>query len=89
MKVWAIKDYEIYEVEDASKSKLFYKTEEEAIKVALEMLNERISENVTYLEILQQMFAGQEELIKDYTIKRNNLLKKAKEDGITINYTIL
>ncbi|MFT8347347.1 hypothetical protein [Clostridium saccharoperbutylacetonicum] len=88
MKVWDIKDYRVYETERFG-SGPFFDTEEEAIKVAVEMLNERIEENIAYLERLQQMVDGQEWLIDDYTKKRNRLLKKAKEDGIDIGYPIL
>ncbi|NMF06876.1 hypothetical protein ACUH7Y_00855 [Clostridium beijerinckii] len=88
MKVWDIKDYRVYQTERFG-SGPFFETEEEAIKVALEMLNERITENIAYLERLQQMVEGQEWLIEDYTKKRNKLQKEAKEDGISIDDPIL
>lgn len=88
MKVWYIKDCEVYETEKFG-SNPFYNTEEEAIKVVLGMLNERIAENITYLEGLHEMVAKQEWLIDDYTKKRNKLIRKAKEDGIYIVDPIL
>lgn len=88
MKVWYIKDYGVYQTEKFG-SNPFYNTEEEAVKVVLGMLNERIAENITYLEGLQEMVAKQEWLIEDYTKKRNKLIKKAKEDGIAISGSIL
>lgn len=78
MKVWYIEDYQVYQTEKFG-SNPSYETEDEAIRVALEMLNERITENIKNLERLQQMVAGQEWLIKDYTTKRNKLLRKAKK----------
>lgn len=88
MKVWGIKDYRVYQTERFG-SNPFYDTEEEAVKIALGMLNERITENIAYLERLHQMVEGQEWLIDDYTKKRNRLIKQAKEDGIYINDPIL
>lgn len=88
MKVWHIKDYRVYQ-DVRSGSGPFHETEEEAIKVALEMVNESITENIAYLERLHQMVEGQEWLISDYTKKRNRLIKQAKEDGIAIDDPIL
>lgn len=88
MKVWYVKDYGVHQSEKFGNNP-FYETEEEAVKVVLRMLNERIEENITYLDGLQEMVAKQEWLIEDYSKKRNKLIGKAKEDGIDIGYPIL
>lgn len=92
MKAWKIKNFSIEEIDceelDIHKGNLFI-TKDEAIKTAINRVNQRITENINYLESIREDLNAQEDVIKYYVTKRNKLITEAKKDNIETDDAIL
>ena len=92
MKGWRIIKFCVEEIEyensDGNNGNT-YNTKEEAYTKAILSLNERVNENLDYLERLREQIAGQEEVLKYYLLKRNKLIQEVKSDNIEMDDFLL
>ena len=93
MKAYRIKNFMVVEEIDYKKSDSpngnIFESKKEAIKIAIDIVNERINDNLHYLERLQEEIKGQEEVVEYYVLKRNKLIAEAKADNIEIDDVII
>lgn len=87
MKAWQVKNFMVEEIDcvelNINNGNIF-DGKEEAIRNALDRINERVLKNLIYLERLHQELTDQEKVIEYYLQKRNILIAKAKAENIKI-----
>lgn len=80
MKAWKIKDFQVIEIEienkeDGANNRNVFWDKEEALIYAVNIVNERVSDNLTYLQRIYEQFKGQIDVVNYYIKKRENLIK--------------
>ena len=94
MKVWRVKKFLVEEINhqnsyvDVNTANPFA-TKEEAYKIAIKNVTERVDTNLDYRELLFREIEDQEGIILYYIKKRNKLIVEAKAQNIVVDEDIL
>lgn len=94
MKVWRVKKFLVEEINhqnsyvDVNTANTFA-TKEEAYKIAIKNVTERVDTNLDYRELLFREIEDQEGIILYYIKKRNKLIVEAKAQNIVVDEDIL
>lgn len=92
LKSWKVDNFSIKEIECEEldiHNRNTFATKEDAIKTAMDIVNQRITKNLDYLEKIRQELNEQEKIVEYYVTKRNKLIIEAKVENIKIDDVIL
>ena len=88
MKAWEIKNFVIQQIEcnefDIDNKNIF-DSKEKALKFAIVKVNQRIANNLNYLENLNKEVLDQKSIVEYYLLKKSKLIEEAQILNIKID----